>query len=242
MLQKIKASLYRDTRELFRNMTLLTSAVLPILLGTMFFYATESIDGEGVDTVLYDRIILIQFYIVYGISLMSVLTFNITTSTSEENEKKYLEHFVHSESDYQATLWSKVILYSIVSVVVLIIVMSVFRPDIAFNRYDYIGMAAIFIVFIILGVAIGLISKNVSQTSAYIIPFMILFTMTPMGEVVLGPYNEAFLSVAWMNLLYLNMMIHEGDVLFGMIGNGVYIVVSLVVLVICYRYKQFKIR
>lgn len=241
MLQKIKASLYRDRKELFRNMTLLTSMLLPILLGLMFYYTANRIEEGEARVDLYERMLLIQFYLVYGITLMSVLTFNITTSISEENEKNYYEHVVKTEVDYRATLWSKVILYSVVSIIVLGIVMIAFRPELDFGIFDYLGMACIFIVFIILGISIGLISKNVSQTSAFIIPFMVLIVMTPMGEVVLGPYDEMFLTIGRLNLMYLNMGVYEGHVWQGMIGNLVYIVLSLALLWVCYRKKRLKL-
>lgn len=241
MWNKIKASLYKDTKELFRNMMLLTSVLLPLLLGGMFYFTNMSIEEAADEAHIYERMVLVQYYIVYAITLMSVLTFNITTSVAEENEKKYYEQFIHTEKDYQATLWSKVILYSLVSILIAILVMMIFNPTITFGIYDYIGMACIFIVFALLGLAIGLISKSVSQTSAFMLPFMVLIVMTPMGEVIFGVYNETFLSVAWINILYLNMMIYEGDVWQGMVGNVVYIIVSFVVLVICYRNKRLKI-
>ena len=70
---------------------------------------------------------------------------------------------------------------------------------------------------------------------------MIFIVMTPMGEVVLGANNEFFLSIAWVNILYLNMMINEGDVLVGMIGNAVYLLAGLLLMWVCYKNKQFKI-
>lgn len=241
MWHKIKASLYRDTKELFRNMTLLTSMLLPILLAGMFYYTAESIVSEGIEPDLFERMMLIQFYLVLGITLMSVLTFNITTSMAEENEKKYFEHFIRTERDYQATIWSKVILYSVVSIVTVVIVMLIFNPPLDLGIYDYVGIGCIFIVFILLGVAIGLTAKSVSQTAVYIIPFMILIVMTPMGEVIFGVYNETALSISWFNILYLNMTIYEGQVWQGMLGNFIYIAASLGLVIFCYRHKQYKI-
>ena len=241
MWHKIKASLYRDTKELFRNMTLLTSVLLPVLLAVMFYFTLESIENEAVGAHIKNRMLLILFYLVYGITLMSALTFNITTSMAEENEKGYFQHFVHTEKDYQGTIWSKVILYSIVSVLTVAVVMIIFNPPLNFGIYDYVGMACIFVVFILLGIAIGLTAKSVSQTAVFIIPFMIFIAMTPMGEVIFGVYNEAALSVSWFNLLYLNMMINEGQVWQRMLGNAVYIVLSFLLVVFCYRHKRFKI-
>lgn len=241
MWHKVKATLYKDIKELFRNMTLLTSVLVPLLLAWMFRFSNSDVTSTAETAELYDRIMLIQFYIVYAITLMCVLSFNITLSMAEENEKKAYAHFIYSEKDYQATIWSKVILYSGVSIVILTIVMMIFMPDVSLGIYDYIGLVWLFIVFILLGVSMGLISKNVSQTSVYIIPFMIFIVMTPMGEVVLGANNEFFLSIAWVNILYLNMMINEGDVMVGMIGNAVYIVAGLLLMWVCYKNKQFKI-
>ncbi|MFC3899454.1 ABC transporter permease [Aliicoccus persicus] len=241
MWHKVKATMYKDIKELFRNMTLLTSVLVPLLLAWMFRFSNSDVASTEETAELYDRIMLIQFYIVYAITLMSVLSFNITLSMAEENEKKAFAHFIYSEKDYRATIWSKVILYSAVSIVILVIVMMIFMPDVSLGVYDYIGLVCLFIVFIFLGVSMGLISKNVSQTSVYIIPFMIFIVMTPMGEVVLGANNEFFLSIAWVNILYLNMMINEGDVLIGMIGNAVYLLAGLLLMWVCYKNKQFKI-
>ena len=241
MWHKIKASLYRDTKELFRNMTLLTSVLLPVLLAFMFHFAVQSIADEDVEAHIIDRVILIQFYLVFGITLMSVLTFNITTSMAEENEKEYFQHFIHTERDYLATIWSKVILYSIVSVLTLTVVMIIFNPPLDFGVYDFFGMACIFVVFILLGIAIGLTAKSVSQTAVYIIPFMIFIVMTPMAEVIFGVYNEAVISFLWFNLLYLNMMINEGQIWQGMLGNAIYVAGSFLLVLFCYRYKRQKI-
>lgn len=241
MWHKIKASLYRDTKELFRNMTLLTSMLLPLLLAGMFHFTVDSITVDEIEAGLVDRMMLIQSYLIIGITLMSVLTFNITTSMAEENEKEYFQHFIHTERDYQATIWSKVILYSVVSVFTLIIVMIIFNPPVAFGVYDVIGIACIFIVFILLGIAIGLTAKSVSQTSVFIIPFMIFIVMTPMAEVIFGVYNEVAISLLWFNLLYLNMMIYEGQVWQGMLGNAIYIGISLLLVVFSYRHKKQKI-
>lgn len=239
-MNQLRALLYKDSKEFMRNMSLLTSIAMPIFLALLFSMNQEYVIENVSNDTDAARFITLQLYMIIGITYMAVLMFSIATAMSEDQEKGNLPFFVTNNREFILSIVSKSLLYMIISTVVVLFAIGILGGLRDFSIYEYVGLLNIKIVFTLLGISIGLVIRTVAGMSIFIIPVMILIVMTPLIEFI-EALRETILPFAQLTLLYQNIKLFEGELLRGFIGHLIYLVLSIIILIIAYKNRVYKV-
>lgn len=168
--QRIGAIFEKDLKEFRKNMMLLMMPVIPIFLAFMY-----SRMGEG-------ELPIFLLYLIVGATYSAVTTSGMMTMMAEENEKKTLRGLIQSPASLADILIGKSLVVGLFTLVSLIISLAILGNDTFLAVQPIIGLILLFLFFLLLGIGIGLFTKSVANTSAYIMPVMFLFGFTPMIE------------------------------------------------------------
>lgn len=79
-MNQLRALLYKDIKEFMRNMSLLTSVVMPIFMAFLFSINQDYLVQNVYNDTDATRFITLQLYITIGITYMAVLMFTIALS------------------------------------------------------------------------------------------------------------------------------------------------------------------
>ena len=168
--QRIGAIFEKDLKEFRKNMMLLMMPVIPIFLAFMY-----SRMGEG-------ELPIFLLHLIVGATYSAVTTSGMMTMMAEENEKKTLRGLIQSPASLADILIGKSLVVGLFTLVSLIISLAILGNDTFLAVQPIIGLILLFLFFLLLGIGIGLFTKSVANTSAYIMPVMFLFGFTPMIE------------------------------------------------------------
>ncbi|UBH10980.1 ABC transporter permease subunit [Macrococcus armenti] len=167
-MNRVMAIAEKDFKEFMRNMMLLTMPILPILMTVIF--SKTPLEGEEGTTL---AILMI------AICLGAVLTGTIMTMIAEEKEKNTLRGLVNSPASMMDILIGKSLVVSFFTITTIFICLTILDVTLLTNIEMIIGLILLFLFFLFIGIAIGLVVKNVSETSIYYLPVLFIFAMAP---------------------------------------------------------------
>nr|WP_289038502.1 ABC transporter permease [uncultured Allobacillus sp.] len=182
--QRIGAIFEKDLKEFRKNMMLLMMPVIPIFLAFMY-----SRMGEG-------ELPIFLLYLIVGATYSAVTTSGMMTMMAEENEKKTLRGLIQSPASLADILIGKSLVVGLFTLISLIISLAILGNNAFLAFQPIIGLILLFLFFLLLGIGIGLFTKSVANTSAYIMPVMFLFGFTPMIEFLNLGEDSIFIKIA----------------------------------------------
>lgn len=170
-IQRIQAIFEKDMKDVFKNTMLLLMPLIPIVLAIIYHRLGEE---EGLP--------LPMLYLIVGVTFSSVTSNFIMVMIAEENEKNTLRGLIMSPASFADIIIGKSLVTGLMSVITLVVSLLILDIEPFLNIRAMIGLILMFLFFLLLGIAIGLFSKTVSSTSAYMMPVMFLFGFTPMVD------------------------------------------------------------
>ncbi|MFA9557777.1 ABC transporter permease [Evansella sp. AB-rgal1] len=196
--QRILAIFEKDIKDFMKNMMLLMMPIVPIVLAV--FYSRIG-DGEAIP--------LIMIYIIIGVTFSAVTTSSMMTMMAEENEKKTLRGLMLSPASFMDIIIGKSLVIGLMTLLSFIISLVIIGIEPILNLRSVIGIFLVFLFFLFIGIGIGLFSKSIAVTSAYLMPVMFVFGFTPMIEFFgLGEDSLAMTIANFFPIMQL-MAIHD---------------------------------
>lgn len=167
-LQRIGAIFEKDIKDFMKNMMLLMMPVIPIVLALMYKRMGD------------DELPLTLTYLLVGVVFSAVTSCIMMTMMAEENEKKTLRGLIQSPASFLDIIVGKSLVTGLITLITLVVTLLIIGIDPLLNLRAIIGLILMFLFFLLLGIGIGLFSKSIASTSAYVMPVMFLFGFTPM--------------------------------------------------------------
>lgn len=169
-IQRISAIFEKDMKDFTKNIMLLMLPLIPIVLALMYTRMGDS------------GLPIITIYILIGTTYSAVTSSMIMSMMAEENEKNTLRSLIQSPASFLDIIVGKSLVVGLTTIVTLGISLFIVGIDPFLNIKAIIGLILLFLFFLFLGIGIGLFSKSVAATSAYLMPVMFLFGITPMFQ------------------------------------------------------------
>ncbi|UPK43223.1 ABC transporter permease [Paenibacillus pabuli] len=167
-IQRITAIFEKDIKDFMKNMMLLAMPVLPFVMA--LFY---NLIGDV-------QLPLNLIYVIVG-AVFSVVTLGIIMiMMAEENEKKTLRGLIQSPASLLDIIIGKSLVTGLITLISLVLSLGIIGIEPFMNFRVIIGLFLLFFFFLLLGIGIGLFSKSLAVTSAYMMPVMFLFGFTPL--------------------------------------------------------------
>lgn len=167
-IQRITAIFEKDIRDFMKNMVLLAMPVLPFVMA--LFY---NLIGDV-------QLPLTLIYVIVG-AVFSVVTLGIIMiMMAEENEKKTLRGLIQSPATLLDIIIGKSLVTGLITLISLVLSLMIIGIEPFMNFRVIIGLVLLFFFFLLLGIGIGLFSKSLAATSAYMMPVIFLFGFTPL--------------------------------------------------------------
>ncbi|MFC9712086.1 ABC transporter permease [Paenibacillus sp. NPDC056933] len=167
-IQRITAIFEKDIKDFMKNMMLLAMPVLPFVMA--LFY---NLIGDV-------QLPLNLIYVIVG-AVFSVVTLGIIMiMMAEENEKKTLRGLIQSPASLLDIIIGKSLVTGLITLISLVLSLGIIGIEPFMNFRVIIGLVLLFLFFLLLGIGIGLFSKSLAVTSAYMMPVMFLFGFTPL--------------------------------------------------------------
>ncbi|WP_416148301.1 ABC transporter permease [Salipaludibacillus sp. HK11] len=195
----VMAIFEKDLKEFMRNMMLLTLPFIPPFIALM--YSRIDMGGEGLP--------LSMIYIIVGTTFASVTAGGMMTSMAEENEKKTLRGLGQSPATFIDIIAGKSLVFLIMTVTSLLASYLILSIEGFFSVKVVIGLILSCFFFLMLGISIGILSKSIAATSAYIMPILFLFGFTPMIEMAIQSPDHLARQIASYFPIYQNVALHE---------------------------------
>lgn len=167
-IQRITAIFEKDIKDFMRNMMLLMMPIIPVILALIY---TRIGDGELPIEVVY---------LIVGVTFSAVTSTMMMTMMAEENEKKTLRGLIQSPASFLDIITGKSLVTGLITFLALVVSLLIVGIDRFIDFKVIIGFILMFLFFLLLGIGIGLFSKSIAATSAYLMPVMFLFGFTPM--------------------------------------------------------------
>lgn len=167
-IQRIGAIFEKDMKDFMKNLMLLMMPAIPIILALMY---TRMSDGE---------LPVSMTYLIVGVTFSAVTSTSMTTMMAEENEKKTLRGLILSPASFLDIIAGKSLVTGLITFITLVVSLLIvgINPFLSFRVI--VGLILLFLFFLLLGIGIGLFSKSIAATSAYMMPVMFLFGFTSM--------------------------------------------------------------
>ncbi|WFA04753.1 ABC transporter permease [Bacillus sp. HSf4] len=168
-IQRISAIFEKDIKDFMKNMMLLMMPLIPIILSLLY----ERMSA-GKELPIY------VIYIIVGATYSAVTSSGMMTMMAEENEKKTLRGLIQSPASFLDIIVGKSLVIGLMTFISLVVSLLIVGFDPFLHFRALLGLILLFLYFLLLG--IGLFSKSIAATSAYIMPVMFLFGFTSMIE------------------------------------------------------------
>ncbi|MFN2744427.1 ABC transporter permease [Bacillus sp. z60-18] len=170
-IQRISAIFEKDIKDFMKNMMLLMMPLIPIILSLLY----ERMSA-GKELPIY------VIYIIVGATYSAVTSSGMMTMMAEENEKKTLRGLIQSPASFLDIIVGKSLVIGLMTFISLVVSLLIVGFDPFLHFRALLGLILLFLYFLLLGIGIGLFSKSIAATSAYIMPVMFLFGFTSMIE------------------------------------------------------------
>ncbi|SFB22032.1 ABC-2 type transport system permease protein [Lentibacillus halodurans] len=167
-IQRISAIFEKDIKDFMKNMMLLTMPIIPVVLALIY---DRMGDGEELPLML--------IYLIVGVTFSAVTASCMMTMMAEENEKKTLRGLILSPASFFDIIIGKSLVTGLITMISLAVSLMIIGIEPFLNVQAIIGLILLFLFFLLLGIGIGLFSKSIAATSAYLMPVMFLFGFTP---------------------------------------------------------------
>lgn len=222
--QRIAAIFEKDLKDFMKNMMLLVTPLLPIVMA--LFYS-QMVEGDAN---------VMMLYIIIGMSLSGVTTSMIMTMMAEENEKKTLRGLIQSPASFIDIIIGKSLVTAIVTFVSLGIAIFIYGMDQLQDVRAILGLLLLFIFFLLVGIGLGLFVKTVASTYVYIMPIMFVFGLTPfLSTLDFFTTNDAANSVIQHFPLSQAIGIHDTNSWLPLGVISIWVLVAAIVVYICFK-------
>lgn len=215
--RRIKAIFIKDTKDFLRNLNISLITLLPPIFA--FFY-NLLIEGTALP--------IIMVYIIVTMAYSGVGVNSLAMMISEEKEKKTLKNLVQSPASGLDILIGKSLVTALMTSLSLVLTFLIIQPTDFWSLPVIVSHLLLLVFFLVLGILFGLISPNVGTVNVYGLPQMIIFTMTPMAELVIQEDNLIRTIISYFPINQ-TMKIHSEN---SWLHVGVILIWTLVVILI----------
>ncbi|MBD7970840.1 ABC transporter permease [Paenibacillus gallinarum] len=183
-MKRFQAIVQKEWKDSIRNPQVLTMTAFPIVFAFLFA-------RMGTDRTVSEDILMVSFPILMALSMTG--SFVLAMMIAEEKEKHTLRALMLSPASTLEILLGKSFLTAVLTVVaILFSIMASAIPGVP------AGILALFILinlimFIAIGLMIGLLSRTVQESSIIGLPVLLVFVMAPMFAPMLN--NELLIQV-----------------------------------------------
>ncbi|MBS3974121.1 MAG: ABC transporter permease [Actinobacteria bacterium] len=175
-LKRVYAIFEKDIKDLSKNMFVLTTVIMPLLLAILFGRAKEpSIEIH---------------YLVINLAFTAVAAFVQCALIAEEKEKNTLRGLILSPASTFEILSGKSLLSIVLTVITVTIsaILTGYEPA----NFLIVGLAILVSIFfyIALGTLLGLLTKSVMEASLIILPIIFLFGFGTVLKALMAEYPQ----------------------------------------------------
>src|SRR5699024_9599833 len=119
-------------------------------------------------------------YVVIGVAYGGVTSNFIMYSMAEEKEKNTLRGLMLSPASFIDIIVGKSLVAAFITFISLFVSLFIIGIDPYLNAKTLLGLLILFFFFLFLCITVGLFVKTVGITTAYMMPILFIFGMTPM--------------------------------------------------------------
>ena len=200
-ITRIMAIFEKDLKEFMKNMMLFTSVLIPIILAFLFTNLGDATGGLPAETLA----------LIAGVVFSAVTFSAIMTMIAEENEKDTLRGLLQSPATFMDIIVGKSMVIGLMTIISLVASIFVIGPTDYWTGENIVSLILLGVLFINLGIGIGLIVKSVATTSVYLIPIMFIFGFTPYIELLVTDPDSIAIKIAEYFPLYQHIFILNGE-------------------------------
>ena len=235
-MKRFQAIVQKEWKDSIRNPQVLTMTAFPIVFAFLFA-------RMGTDRSVSEDILMLSFPILMALSMTG--SFVLAMMIAEEKEKHTLRALMLSPASTLEIMLGKSFLTAVLTVVA--IVFSIMAGELPSVPAGILSLFILInlIMFMAIGLIIGLLSRTVQESSIIGLPVLLIFVMAPMFAPMLN--NELLIQVVsilptqkFMDMMN-SMAVGQGmRELSGVLMISIlWMVASIVAAVVMYRRRRF---
>ncbi|PJN51459.1 hypothetical protein PAEVO_45510 [Paenibacillus sp. GM2FR] len=235
-MKRLQAIINKEWKDSIRNPQILLMMGMPILFAFLF-------SRMGANGTTGDDMMILSFPILLALSMTGA--FVLAMMVAEEKEKQTLRVLMLSPASTTEILMGKSFLTFVLTVIAVIASVAVSEvPEVSWGIPSLLILISL-IMFIALGLIIGLMSRTVQESSIIGVPVLIIFVMAPM----FAPMLDSEFMMSFVNYLptqkFIDIMggvsagVTMGEITSDLLICVAWMVVSIVAAVAVYSRKRF---
>ncbi|WJE17267.1 ABC transporter permease [Halobacillus sp. ACCC02827] len=174
-VRRIYAIFEKDFKDLSKNLYVLSSLLIPVLLAFLMRTA------EGVQDMVY--------YMIINLTFAAVGTFLQSAMIAEEKEKNTLRGLMLSPASTTEILVGKSLLTASMTFLLLLLSLRILGKGLTFDGMWMTAFLLLFLFYIAFGTVIGLLSRSLMEASVFIVPVLLIFGMGSMFQAWMDKYE-----------------------------------------------------
>ncbi|WP_026701812.1 ABC transporter permease [Salibacterium aidingense] len=224
-IQRIHAIFEKDIKDFMKNMMLLVLPALPLVIALLYALTSE---GEA-------ELPLPLLYLIVGMAFSGITSAMIMTMMAEENEKNTLRGLIQSPASFVDIIVGKSLVTGIITLISLVASLMIVGIEPFLEFRVILGLILLFLFFLLLGIGIGLFSKTVSATSAYLMPVMLLFGFTSMVGTFGFAEDSMAITITDTFPIMQAIKIHDSSSWMPMVVIAIWIIAAAIFTYVCFR-------
>ncbi|QKS70075.1 ABC transporter permease [Paenalkalicoccus suaedae] len=165
-MKRIYAIFQKDVKDVFKNMFVLSTLFMPIILAV--FYSSADIISQEISLLLIN------------LTFVAVATFIQAAIIAEEKEKSTLRGLMMSPASVGDILIGKSIVSVVLTVITLLLISWISGFELGNTVYTITGLIVALAIYIVIGTLLGLLSRSVMEASVISLPLILILGMGSM--------------------------------------------------------------